>query len=112
LPTLQLPARAERIEGNWIGALGMNTIFTFGLLAVVLVVGMVLSWPHIAVAPILAIGVAVAVIAPIVFLPFSHTLWSAIDLLMRPPDPDDDIDPRWIPRARPVRRATRGGRGR
>jgi uncharacterized protein (DUF983 family) len=90
----------ERIEGNWIGALGMNTIFTFGLLALVLTVGMVLSWPDIAVVPILVVGIVVAIVTPVVFLPTSHTLWSAIDLLMRPPDPDDDIDPRWIPPAR------------
>jgi uncharacterized protein (DUF983 family) len=95
----------ERIEGNWIGALGMNTIVTFGLLALVLLVGMVLTWPDIAVAPIIVTGIAVALLVPVLFLPASHTLWSAIDLLMRPPDPDDDIDPEWIPPAHPERRA-------
>jgi hypothetical protein len=27
----------------------------------------------------------------------SKTLWSAIDLAMRPLEPEDDVDPRWIP---------------
>jgi hypothetical protein len=34
---------------------------------------------------------------PVFFFPISRSLWSAIDLAMRPPDPDDDIDPRYLP---------------
>ena len=41
--------------------------------------------------------VVVAVIFPIVFYPLSKSLWSGIDLAMRKPDPDDDIDPRYLP---------------
>jgi hypothetical protein len=39
----------------------------------------------------------VAVVVPLVFFPWSKTLWSAIDLAMRPLEPEDDVDPRWIP---------------
>lgn len=98
----------ERIEGHWIGALGMNTVVSFGLLLVTLAVGFVLTWPEPPVVTLTAAGLAVAILVPFLFFPFSRTLWSAIDLLMRPPSPEDDIDPRWIP---PVR-ATRGGLGR
>ena len=31
------------------------------------------------------------------FYPVSKTLWSAIDLAMRPLEPDEDVDPRFIP---------------
>jgi hypothetical protein len=42
---------------------------------------------------------ATAVVVPLVFYPVSKTLWSAIDLAMRPLEPEDDVDPRWIPPA-------------
>jgi len=43
--------------------------------------------------------VATAVVVPLAFYPVSKTLWSAIDLAMRPLEPDDDVDPHWIPPA-------------
>ena len=43
--------------------------------------------------------VAVAVVVPLLFYPVSKTLWSAIDLAMRPLEPDDGVDPRWLPPA-------------
>ena len=33
----------------------------------------------------------------VLFFGSSHTVWSAIDLGMRPLEPRDDVDPRWIP---------------
>ena len=89
----------QRIEGHWLGALGMNTIVSIGALFVTMVVGLVATYPDIATGPLIAITVAVAVVVPLVFYPFSKTLWSAIDLAMRPLEPDDDVDPRWIPPA-------------
>lgn len=35
----------ERIEGHWIGALGMNTIVTFGAVLVAVVVGFAATYP-------------------------------------------------------------------
>ncbi len=76
--------RFERIEGHWTGALGLNTIVSFGALLIVLLAGFLLTWPD---PPALAIGVAavaVAILLPLLFFPFSKTLWLAGDLLMRP----------------------------
>jgi hypothetical protein len=92
----------QRIEGHWLGALGMNTIVSFGILALTMAVGLIATYPDIATGPLVALCVTVAVVVPLVFYPFSKTLWSAIDLAMRPLDPDDDVDPRFIPP--PVRR--------
>ena len=92
----------QRIEGQWLGALGMNTIVSFGILAVTLVAGLIVTYPDIPLVPLAGTCVAVAVVVPIVFYPFSKTLWNAIDLAMRPLEPGDDVDPRWIPP--PVRR--------
>ena len=93
--------RLERIEGHWIGALGMNTVVSFGAVLVAVVVAFVVTYnsDDSAVAAVAAI-VAVAIIVPLAFYPVSKTLWSAIDLAMRPLEPDDDVDPRWLPPAR------------
>lgn len=90
-------ALEERIEGHWLGALGMNTIVSFVVLFAVMAVGLIVTYPDIAVGPLIVIVVTVAVVVPLFFYPFSKTLWGAIDLAMRPLEPDDDVDPRWIP---------------
>jgi uncharacterized protein (DUF983 family) len=89
----------RRIEGHWLGSLGMNTTVSFGALLVTLVVGFVVTYPDIPAAPLMGVAVGVAVVVPLVFFPFSKTLWSAIDLAMRPLEPDDDVDPDWLPPA-------------
>jgi uncharacterized protein (DUF983 family) len=87
----------DRIEGQRAGALGINTIVTFGLLAVVVVVGLIVTYPEFDLSVLLPAAVATAVVTPIVFYPFSRSLWNSIDLAMRSVTPDDDVDPRWIP---------------
>ncbi|MGK2947268.1 MAG: hypothetical protein ACSLFP_01725 [Acidimicrobiales bacterium] len=99
-PTCNFPLRRE--EGHWIGAVGMNTVVSFGALLVTLVGGIVLTWEDRRAAPIFISCFAVATIVPIVFFGPSQTLWSAVDLAMRPPEPSDDVDPVWLPP--PVRR--------
>ena len=89
--------RLERIAGHWIGALGMNTIVSFASVLVAIIIGFVMVYPDGDVGPALALIVGTAVVVPLVFFPVSKTLWSAIDLAMRPLAPDDDVDPRYIP---------------
>jgi uncharacterized protein (DUF983 family) len=91
--------RLERIEGHWLGALGMNTIVSFGAVLVAVVVAFVVTYQDESTVVPLGLIVATAVIVPLAFYPVSKTLWSAIDLAMRPLEPDDDVDPRWIPSA-------------
>jgi uncharacterized protein (DUF983 family) len=82
----------ERLPGFSLGATTMNMMVTFGLLAAVLVVGSVLSYPDIAAVPMLVASFAVALVVPIVFYPFSYTLWAAVDLAMHPLEPADLAD--------------------
>jgi hypothetical protein len=96
--------RFHRVEGHWIGSLGLNTIVSFGALLVAVVVGFAATTPDPPLAILMIVTVAVAAITPLVFFPWSRTLWSAIDLLMRPLEPDDEVDPRWWPSAKPPRR--------
>lgn len=76
--------RFERIEGHWLGAIGINTIVSFGVLLVALVVGLVATFPEFPIAQLVTINVAVAVTAPLLFWPFSRMVWTAIDIAMRP----------------------------
>ena len=70
----------------------MNTIVTFALIGVVLLVGVITTYPDIAVGRILAVAVPVAVLAPILFYPISYTTWAAIDLAMHPLEPQDEAE--------------------
>ncbi len=81
--------RFARIEGHWIGAIGINTIVSFGAFLVTTVVGLIATFPDIPVLPLILLNVAVAVIVPLVFYPFSRTLWTGLDIAMRPLEPHE-----------------------
>ncbi len=74
----------ERIEGHWIGAIGINTIVSFGILLGSLVVSFVVTFPDFPVVPLMIWHALLAVVVPILFFPISRTLWTAIDIAMRP----------------------------
>jgi uncharacterized protein (DUF983 family) len=99
-PRCNFPIRRE--EGHWIGAVGINTIVTFGALVLTLLVSFILTWDERRAAPIFIAAFLVAGLTPFLFFGSSQTVWSAIDLAMRPLEPRDDVDPEWIPP--PVRR--------
>jgi len=89
-----------RVEDQWIGSLGINTMVSFTLLVAVIAVGFAVTYPDPPVTTLLVIAVAVAALFPVFFFPISKSLWSAIDMAMRPPEPSDDIDPRYLPPTR------------
>ncbi len=75
-----------------LGSLTVNTILTFGAILVVLVVGMVVTYPDIEVVPITLACIAVAVLVPLLVYPFTSTIWAAIDLAMHPLQPAEVAD--------------------
>ncbi len=81
--------RFERIDGHFIGAVGMNTIMSLGILLVTIVVSLVVTFPEFPVLTLVLINVTVAIVAPILFYPFSRMLWTGIDIAMRPLEPDE-----------------------
>jgi uncharacterized protein (DUF983 family) len=91
--------RLERIEGHWIGALGINMIVTFLAVLVAVVAAFAATYQDESAWVAVGAIVATAVVVPIAFYPVSKTVWSAIDLAMRPLEPEDDVDPHWIPPA-------------
>lgn len=94
-PRCNFPIHRE--EGHWIGAIGMNTVVSFGALLITLLVVFALTWDDRSGAAVFIPAFAVALVVPVVFFGPSQTLWSAIDLWMRPLEPGDDVDPRYLP---------------
>jgi uncharacterized protein (DUF983 family) len=82
--------RFEREPGYWVGAVVINTVVTFGLLMLVLVGGMTLTWPDVPWTPLFVATVAVAGLTPVVFHPLSRTVWMAIEMSYNKVD-DGDI---------------------
>ena len=52
--------------------------------------GSSLTLPDVAVVPLLLILGAGALVLPVLVYPVSYTVWQAVDLAMRPPEPGDD----------------------
>mgnify|MGYP001812342032 CR=1 FL=1 len=74
----------ERDSGHFVGAVGMSTIFTFGVILIVMLVLIAVMWPDIEPLPILGILLPIAVILPLVVHANARLVWAAIDLAMRP----------------------------
>ena len=74
----------ERIEGHWVGAIGINTILTFATLLISLIVGLVITFPEFPTTKLIIINTVVALTSSIFYFPISKTLWTAIDIAMRP----------------------------
>lgn len=74
----------ERQEGQFVGAVGINTILTFGLIVLAQVAFFIALYPDIDVGPWVFGAGAVAGVIPVLLYPVSKTLWTSIDLIMRP----------------------------
>lgn len=70
----------EQEEGYWVGALTIATVAALLVSAAAIVTVTILTWPEIPMAPVMAVGVIGMILFPILFYPFSKTLWVAIDL--------------------------------
>ncbi len=86
----------ERNEGHFVGAVGMNTIVTFGTILITALVGAGLTAPDVPVGKLSIITVAVGLSVSIFFFPISKTLWSAVDVMMVDVAPGE-VDPRYDP---------------
>jgi len=87
--------RFDREEGFFFGAYVMNLAITEGLvllMAVVPLIAILAVNPDASVVPFLVSGLVAAVVAPIAFYPFSRTLWSAVDLILRPAEAREPTD--------------------
>jgi uncharacterized protein (DUF983 family) len=84
--------RFERQEGFAVGAMAINIVVTEVLFLIFVGVSLLLTWPDPPVALLVGLGLALNIVVPIVFYPWSKTIWAAIDLAMRPLDESDLAD--------------------
>ncbi|MGH8873511.1 MAG: DUF983 domain-containing protein [Acidimicrobiia bacterium] len=76
--------RFEREEGYWVGALVINTAVVFGSFLILFVGGIALTWPDVPWGALAAVTTGAMAILPVVFYPFSKTLWMALELSWHP----------------------------
>ncbi len=81
--------RFERMEGHWLGAVAVNTVISAALVLTSLILAMVALGTGTTTWILLAICGPFGTVFPILFDPFSRTLWTSIDLMMRPAGPDE-----------------------
>lgn len=75
--------------GFELGAAAIAAILTLGPLILALGIILAITWPTVAVLPLLVVLGAAAVILPIITYPLSYTIWQSLDVLMRPVEIDD-----------------------
>lgn len=75
--------------GFELGAASMAAIITLGPVILLLTAMLAVTWPEVEVVPMLVVLGIVAATLPIALYPTSYLLWQALDIVMRPPTPDD-----------------------
>ncbi|HKP49209.1 MAG TPA: DUF983 domain-containing protein [Gemmatimonadales bacterium] len=80
-------ARGE--EGYQVGAYMFNMIAAELIFAGIFLAILVYTWPHPPWTPLLYGGIALMIVLPALFYPFSKTLFLAFDLVFRPPTATD-----------------------
>ena len=85
----------ERENDFFLGAYVVNLGVTEGLLLLGLFayIFAAVNNDDLPLAPVLVCALVLAVVGPLIFFPFSRTIWSAIDLAMRPVPFDDPPPP-------------------
>jgi uncharacterized protein (DUF983 family) len=83
--------RLERENDFFLGGYVINLAVTEGLLALALLAYVLRldAEPGTSLVPVLVAGVIISVVLPVLFYPFSRTIWMAIDLAMRPVSRED-----------------------
>jgi len=85
-----------RLPGHWLGSWFLNICLVQLVVVLILIIGVAATWPD---PPMWIIGgatAASALVVPFLFFPYSRTLWTAIDLAMRPLDYDEGVAPGFV----------------
>ena len=69
----------EREQGYFAGALAVNIMVVGAVFAIVFIALVAMTVPDIPVAPLLAVLVPIMLFGPILYYPFSKTVWMAVD---------------------------------
>ncbi|MEL6892603.1 MAG: DUF983 domain-containing protein [Actinomycetota bacterium] len=77
--------------GYELGAAAIAAIICMGPLVFAIGGVMLFTWPDFEVVPLLIVLGAGALILPLLLYPSSYTAWQAVDILMRPVEPEDFV---------------------
>jgi hypothetical protein len=66
----------------------MAAVIVLGPLIVALGIVLAITWPEVRVLPMMVGFFVAGIVLPIVLYPVSYTMWQAVDLLMRPVEPE------------------------
>ncbi len=83
---------ARNLEGFMLGAMAINFILTGGALLVTMLVGVIATYPDVALIPVLGSTIGVTLGVGVLGYPITYTTWLAIDLYMRPIEEDDGTE--------------------
>jgi uncharacterized protein (DUF983 family) len=75
--------------GYELGAAAMTAIITFGPLMLILGGMVAVTWPEVNVVPMFIVLAVLAIVLPFFTYGPAYCMWQAIDILLRPPEPDD-----------------------
>jgi uncharacterized protein (DUF983 family) len=83
----------EREQGYFAGALAINIIAVGGLFAIVFVALLAVTIPDVPVVELLIVLVPIMLFGPIIYYPFSKTVWVAVDrAFLQRLDPNEIVD--------------------
>lgn len=85
--------RFRRVPGHWLGSWFLNVCVVQTVVVLVLLIGVAATYPDSPMLLLTILTVLAAVLTPLVFFPFSRTIWTAIDVAMRPLEFDDGVAP-------------------
>jgi len=80
--------RLEREEGGFLGAMVLSYLVTATLWLALLVTWLIVDLPDLHVAALTVASLGVAVLVPLLFWPFSKTIWASVDYLIYSSSPD------------------------
>lgn len=84
----------EREGGYWVGAYTINLFVTELVFGASFLASLVATWPTPPWTALAWAGLALVVLFPVLFFPFSKTLFMAVDLTFRPDEESDFEQPR------------------
>ncbi len=76
----------HREHGFELGPIALNVVLTFGSLAVLMVTAFIVTAPDYDVLMLTTLVVGAAIVLPLIYHPFTYTLWLAFDLAAHQPD--------------------------
>ncbi len=75
--------------GFELGAAAMAAMIVLGPLILALAVALAITWPEVPVTGLMIGFLTAGLVLPVVLYPMSYSMWQAVDLMMRPVEPDD-----------------------